>query len=193
MCFPLGDLYDVLKPGRAPEKRRPRDLRRRQLPMLESAGIITVDEDLVVRLAENWGEALENARELGGELDAEKLARERFSRQRKAYRTREKILPEHHYVNAGADGYVEELRSPVEAEPEEAPSEPELSDLALAIRDYLLLSPGDACQPPGWLGVTLWAYDLVPDRPTLAEVGAALEELGGEAYRRELLERARAA
>ncbi len=44
---------------------RPRDLRRRNLPMLEEAGIITVDGDNV-RLADDWLDALEDQRRLGG-------------------------------------------------------------------------------------------------------------------------------
>lgn len=50
--LPLEELYDVLKPGRRPEKRWHRDLRQRQLPMLEEAEIVTVREELVVKLTD---------------------------------------------------------------------------------------------------------------------------------------------
>jgi hypothetical protein len=67
---------------------RPRDLRRRVLPMLEEAGIITVGEDGRVSLADNWLKALERARELGRELEAERLTKARHQRQREAFRNR---------------------------------------------------------------------------------------------------------
>ncbi len=56
---------------------------------------------------------------------------------------------------------------------------PPVSALAAAIRDYLDRNPHDACEPPGWIGATLWAYDLFPGKPTREEVRAAIEELGG--------------
>jgi hypothetical protein len=46
---------------------RLRDLRRRNLPMLEETGIVVVEGD-VVHLAENWLESLEAQRELGREV-----------------------------------------------------------------------------------------------------------------------------
>jgi hypothetical protein len=48
---------------------RPRDIRRRNLPMLEEAGIIEVDGD-VVSLTDGWLEALDDQRRLGGEIDS---------------------------------------------------------------------------------------------------------------------------
>jgi hypothetical protein len=71
------------------------------------------------------------------------------------------------------------------------PSGSRLSDLSRSIRAYLDRKPHDASQPPGWIGSTLWAYDLYPDKPSSAEVRAAIEELGGEAYLRSSLKRAR--
>lgn len=199
--LPLDNLYDVLYPGKEPEKRRPRDLRRRQLPMLERAGIITVDEDLVVRLTDDWLEALENARELGGELEAEDLSRDRHARQRRAYRSRDDVEPDRHHVNAGADGWTEDLRAhDAESEGQDEVAEARgdaprsaVSDLARAVRHYLDRSPHDACQPPGWIGVMLWADDHYPGKPTPAEIRSAIEELGGEAYLRSRLERSREA
>ncbi len=186
----LRELYDVLKPGRPPEKKRPRDLRRRQLPMLERAGIVAVYEEdpgegLVVKLTDNWREALENARELGGELKAEELARDRYARQRRAYRNRDNIEPDHHYANVGADGWVEDL------EPADAPR-PGLSPLAEAMKLYLQRNPHGAHEPPGWIGSTCWALDYYDGKPTAAESKAAVEELRAGGYMAEVLRRARA-
>ncbi len=66
---------------------RPRDIRRRNLPMLEDAGIIEVGGD-VVTLSHNWLEALEEQRELGEEIEAEKLARERYREKSDGYHRR---------------------------------------------------------------------------------------------------------
>jgi hypothetical protein len=68
-------------------RKRPRDLRRRNLPMLEEAGIIVVNDD-VVTLSDSWLEALEAQRELGKEIEAEKLARERYREKSTAYHRR---------------------------------------------------------------------------------------------------------
>jgi hypothetical protein len=191
--LPLWELYDILNPDKPPEKRRPRDLRRRQLPMLEEAGIIEVASDGVVSLAPDWLEVLERAREIGGELEAYTLAFERHARERQAFQDPARDEVSRHYVNAGADGHVEELQPDGPEVPPDRGREPEVSPLAAAVRAYLDRSPADACQPPGWIGVTLWAFELYPGKPAPAEVRAAIYELGGETYLRERLERARAA
>ncbi len=91
-------------------RKRARDLRRRSLPMLEEAGIITVDGDIVT-LAEDWLDKLEDARELGGEIEAEELARRRYRGKSRAYHNRQQVEPTCHYVNIpGADGYIEDLQ-----------------------------------------------------------------------------------
>ena len=66
---------------------RPRDLRRRNLPMLEDAGIVEVDGDLV-NLADNWLEALEEQRQLGREIEAEELAETHHKLKSRAYHRR---------------------------------------------------------------------------------------------------------
>ncbi len=171
---------------------RPRHLRRRTLPMLEEARIISV-EDGVVTLAADWLQRLDAARELGGEIDAENLARTRGRLKSEAFRNQDKVEPTHHFANdPGADGHIGELRlvdEPDDAGEEETP----VSVLAAAVRGYLDLHPGDACQPPGWIGSTLWAYELYDGKPTAAEIRAAIEELGGEAYLRERLDAAKGA
>jgi len=96
-------------------RKRARDLRRRNLPMLEEAGIITVDGD-VVTLAEDWLDRLEDARELGGEIEAEEHARRRYRDKSRAYHNRQQVEPTRHYVNIpGTDGHVEDLEHIAEA------------------------------------------------------------------------------
>jgi len=90
-------------------RKRARDLRRRNLPMLEEAGIITVHGDVVI-LAEDWLDRLEDARELGGEIEAEEHARRRYRDKSRAYHNRQQIETTHHYVNIlGANGHIEDL------------------------------------------------------------------------------------
>jgi hypothetical protein len=96
-------------------RKRARDLRRRNLPMLEEAGIISVDGD-VVALAEDWLDRLEDARELGGEIEAEEHSRRRYRDKSRAYHNREQVESTHHYVNIpGTDGHVEDLEHIAEA------------------------------------------------------------------------------
>jgi hypothetical protein len=66
---------------------RVRDIRRRNLPMLEDAGIIEVD-GATVSLTEDWLEALEEQRRLGKEIEAEELARTRYKVKSRAYHRR---------------------------------------------------------------------------------------------------------
>jgi len=96
-------------------RKRARDLRRRNLPMLEEAGIISVEGD-VVSLAEDWLDRLEDARELGGEIEAEEHALRRYRDKSRAYHNREQVESTHHYVNiSGTDGHVEDLEHIAEA------------------------------------------------------------------------------
>lgn len=191
---------DINEVAEALRVSRARNLRR-NLPMLEEAGIITVSGN-TVSLNPDWLEALEIERKLKGEIKndqgedgAEERDRTRYRLQSEAYREWLALSPEERKAlksqrdRARADGFIGDLR-PAD-EPEEQPESPPLSTLALAIREYLERNPDDACQPPGWIGVTLWAYDLYPSKPTPAEVLAAIDELGGETYLRDGLERAR--
>jgi hypothetical protein len=70
-------------------RKRPRDIRRRHLPMLEEAGIVTV-EGATVSLTQNWLEALEEQREIGKEIEAEELARRRYLDKSRAFHRRHK-------------------------------------------------------------------------------------------------------
>jgi putative DNA primase/helicase len=71
-------------------KTRPRDLRRRTLPGLVEAGIVALDGDAVT-LADNWFVLLEAVRIRDGEVERERLERERHARQSKAFRNRHKV------------------------------------------------------------------------------------------------------
>ncbi len=68
-------------------KKRPRDVRRRDLPMLEAVGIIEVEGDTVA-LAADWSERLHAAREAAGELEADELAERDRKRKSRGYHRR---------------------------------------------------------------------------------------------------------
>jgi len=68
-------------------RKRPRDVRRRILPMLVDAGIVEVEAD-TLRLAADWSERLEAARVAGGELEADDLAERRRKLNSRAYHNR---------------------------------------------------------------------------------------------------------
>jgi Domain of unknown function (DUF3854) len=163
---------------------RPRDIRRRNLPLLEDAGIITVEGD-TVSLAENWLEALEEQRRLGKELEAEELARKRYKLKSRAYHGRHEASKSEPSA-AGLEAVRrsrESRKAHLQAQPPpDQPSEVALSPLAVAIRDYLDRHPRQARHPAGWIGSTLWAYELYSSKPTPKQSKAAIEELGGAAY-----------
>src|SRR5215210_7906216 len=75
----LQELCEVL------HRSRPRDVRRRILPMLEKAGIVEVDGD-VVRLAADWLDRLEVERERKGEISHAEQQREDHRKERERYR-----------------------------------------------------------------------------------------------------------
>jgi Domain of unknown function (DUF3854) len=75
----LQDLCEVL------HRSRPRDVKRRILPMLEEVGIIELEGD-VVRLVADWLEKLEEERERKGEISHAEQQREEHRKQRERYR-----------------------------------------------------------------------------------------------------------
>ena len=81
----LQELCEVLR------RSRPRDVRRRILPMLEETGVIEREGD-VIRLAKDWSERLDDVRAAGGEIEADERAEEARKRKSRAYRNREKPL-----------------------------------------------------------------------------------------------------
>jgi hypothetical protein len=189
----LGEILHLKRPKELVRRKRTKKGRDGLLVWLEEAGILTVEGEAVT-LAEDWLERLEDAREAGGELEAEELARKRHRDRSRAFHGREKVQPDRHHANLGADGHVEDLRPaddpPVDAELSERP---DVSPLAVAVRDYLDRRPHDARQSPYWIGATLWAHGLYEGKPTPAETTAAIGELGGSEYLEETLRRARGA
>jgi hypothetical protein len=180
----VGGTLTLQQIAEALHRSRPRDIRRRNLPMLEKAGIIQVDGD-TVSLTDNWLAALEDQRRLGKEIEAEELARKRYNLKSRAYHRRHEAPKSE--PSAEALEAVRRSRAIREAHLVACPqppaeSQPRLSPLAVAIRDYLDRHPHQARQRAGWIGSTLWAYELYPGKPTPAESRAAIEELGGAAY-----------
>jgi hypothetical protein len=55
--------------------------------------------------------------------------------------------------------------------------EPELSELAIALRDFLVLCPHRGHERTSWLANYVWSEELVAWRPAEDEVTAALAEL----------------
>lgn len=89
--------------------RRVRDLRRRNLPKLQGAGVVELDGD-EISLTANWRAALEAERELQGEVSAAVRDRERHRRQREAFRNYRQIRITQHWTNdPEADGVIEDL------------------------------------------------------------------------------------
>jgi hypothetical protein len=176
----LKDIADTL------HRKRPRDIRRRNLPMLEEAGIIEVKGD-TVSLSADWEARLNevyNGLEGGGEAD--EVARKRYHTKRQAFHAR------HNYAADEAPTAVEmEAARKRGEERRREEAERPVSPLAAAIHGYLSKNPSDACQPPGWIGTTLWAYDIYPTKPDASEAKRAISELGGERYLRDKLAAAR--
>jgi hypothetical protein len=167
--------------------RRVRDYRRRVKAWLVDAGIFCEDT-VESRLGVEWLEALNREREISGEIAAHRRDVTRYARERDGHRAylADKNRPDTHYVNAGADGHIEDLYS-ADASEETAEQEAPVSSLAAAIRAYLECNPAAVREHglgalPGWLAGTLWAYELYPGHPTPADVREAIAELGGERY-----------
>ena len=97
---------------------RPRDLRRRNLPMLEDAGIVVVEGDHV-HLAADWLERLEDQRELGKEVEADELAATRHKLKSRAFHNRHKVkaeeAPVEDEMRDRREGYAERRRQYIAA------------------------------------------------------------------------------
>jgi hypothetical protein len=186
----LQELCEVL------HRSRPRDVRRRILPMLEKAGIIEVDGNFI-RLNADWLENLMEERERKGEISRAEQQREEHRKQRERYRDylravkRQPSQAGREVIEKGRELRYSHLRA---KPPPDQPSEAAPSPLAEAVRDYLDRHPRQARQPVGWIGVTLWADGLHPklDNPP-SETRAAIEELGGAAYLDQKLKEAKGA
>jgi Domain of unknown function (DUF3854) len=115
-------------------KNRPRDLvrckargsrtgRNGPVIMLLQAGIVEWACEIgtrreVVRLTSNWHEALENARQLGGEIEAEERDQVRHRLQSEAFRNRHRVkadeVPAEDEMRAHRESYVERRREAIE-------------------------------------------------------------------------------
>lgn len=185
----------------------------RYVTKLIVAGVADLDGD-AVRLTDDWPQKLGLARELAGEYEAEEAIRNRHAEQRRIHRIKllaaDGVSVEDIAARVGLPvEQVIEVLKPADPAPSEAdmdrdnedrrrrreaerdlPPEPR-SPLAEAIDAYLQRNKPDADQLPGWLGVRVWDAGLHPklDNPAVA-AKAAIEELGGDAYRKALLEEA---
>ncbi len=177
-----GGPMDINELAATLHKKRARDLFRRKKTakgydgpavMLEEAGIIGIEDDRVI-LADNWLDRLEEAREIGGELEAETIARRKYEEKSRGYHARDKTPPaEEPPPLMGPERVAEIIAERAKVK---------LSPLAACVRDYLERNPRDACQPIGWIGATLWALELFDGKPTPGQTRAAIEELGGDVY-----------
>ncbi len=193
-----------------------RDLRHRTLHRLEAASVVECSgDDVRLRLdwsaalnlkrkddqeiddhERDRKKYAEESRVYALKLEARKLERVGVSLEEIAPRLEigtedvRRLLDIPHPAPVEPDGFIEDLER-VE-DPKTEPVEEEivaesLSSLAAAVRLYLERRPDQAHQPAGWIGVTLWAEGLHPklsDPP--AETTAAIEELGGAAFLRDL-------
>ncbi len=174
-----------------------RYIKRHVIPRLVEAGIATLDGDRLAFTAD-WRGALDRERERAGEIERYRLDLARYDREREAYRTRHEhppeavpepetrpapVQPPKETPASGDNAAHNTLMATLEdreADPPEATGpEGSLSALAVAVRDYLDANPKDRRQPPGWIGLTLWAFGLVAGKPTPADIRAALDELHG--------------
>jgi hypothetical protein len=155
----LAELCEVL------QRSRPRDLRRRVLPMLEDAGILTVEAN-TIELVDGWAVRLEEVRAADGEIERDDLDRERYRTQRESFRRRDEIVVDTHPANGNADGFIEDLQPP---NPEPEP------ELVTALRKFLHRNPRRRAEQPSWFAVALWADGYVEGKPALAETAAALD------------------
>jgi hypothetical protein len=138
-----------------------------------------------IRLVENWLDALNAERERSGEVKKLRLDTQKYKRERIARRLKIKAN------RAPSEAEMDAAREAREERERQRRQHP-VSLLAAVLHEYLYHdNPHDACQPPGWLAVTVWALKLYPGKPTPEEVTAALAELGGDTFRRDCLEKDR--
>jgi hypothetical protein len=175
----------------AGERTRKRDFIRRQLvPMTDPAAIHISGDGSRVTISEDWREALENAREQGKEHADNKEQEDDIKRQRIAYRA--DIRPDMAPTEVEMQAERKKRAPDYFREREEAQADP-VSHLAAAMHNHLSQTPGNAAETPSWVANYLWAVGIIPERVSVAEAKAAMDELGGIAYRRARLEQYREA
>ncbi len=162
--------------------RHPYDLRTRTLPALVDTGVVVECSPGGYRLSDGWRAALNQEREIAGEIDAAARQRREHERQRERFayawkrgelvskeklarrrRDRTRIRLEERHVS----GTIAELEPAEDAAPE----------LVEALAAYLDRNPRRRGERPSWLAVALWADEYLPDKPTSAAVEVALSEL----------------
>ncbi|MDN5696556.1 MAG: hypothetical protein L0G70_01125, partial [Rubrobacter sp.] len=152
---------------------RPRDFKARTLgPLADDPKIIAIEGEFVT-LTDDWQQALDNARTVVWEQKDSDRQRVRHELQRAAFHGR------HDHPTDPSPTYADLDASREERELRRQEAEQSRSDLAAAMREYLLQNPHDAEQPANWITTTMWAYSWIESNPSPAESKAALEELGG--------------
>jgi len=111
------------------------------LVMLLEAGIVEWVSDVetrreVLRLAPDWLQRLEEARELGKEIEDDQLARTRLRLKSRAYHCCEKVEPTPHWTNTAADGAIEDLAPEEMSRRHDSPA-PEKSPAVGIVLDYV--------------------------------------------------------
>jgi hypothetical protein len=90
--------------------KRVRDLRRRYLERLQRVGVVECFGE-VVALTDDYLGALHRERVVAGEVAAEERDREKYAREREAYRNRDWVKLTYHHANiVGVDGHIEDLK-----------------------------------------------------------------------------------
>jgi putative DNA primase/helicase len=155
--------------------RRACDLERK-LAWLFADGLLLEDDAGRLSVPEDFAERLERELELSGCNDAERNDRERYEREREAYRKRHENRPDPVPEKPPA-GEIREL----EPVPD---TDPALLEAVRIGRERFPRLPGEhhsTREYASWLAGSLWCIDLYPGKPTASEVEAALEQLQGEA------------
>jgi len=144
--------------------KRPYDFRRRHLAKLEKAEVVECSGDKV-SLTRDWLEALNRERKITGEIRAEWRDRERYEREREAYRNRRKVKVES--VPQVVGGEIRELSYAPKPDPV----------LIAILREYLRRRPERIGEPVSWFRVALWADLNLSEKPDAGALAVALEEV----------------
>lgn len=114
----VGDLYDMLHPNKPPKKRRPWELRRRDIARLEAARVVECVGD-EVSFVVDWLDALNRERVVAGEIEAARRDMARYEREREAYARRHDgevgHAPTEREMRERRESYPERRRRAIEA------------------------------------------------------------------------------
>lgn len=146
--------------------KKPESLRA-PLKWLVDAGLLKRISRGVYGVADDVQRRVEDAREIAGEPEADRLQIARHDRERDAYRRRNTLKPTPHLANRKADGFISELERVPDPDP----------DLVDALREFLRRNPHRQDEEPSWFSVALWAGDYIGSKPSSREVEVALAEL----------------